>query len=263
MALLSSLCYLRAVRRYQYNYNYYAYPLTTVNASSPSGVAISNAGNLACQTDLYVVHCYRVNGYHSGQLVTTLSMQPVSNIATRAIAVAVDDVQLLIYVLGTWWNPQYPQTSGWPVQVFNFAGQYIRSLDYGLSGASGIAVSPLNGNTYISDTANGRIVVADRQGTQLHAYTGYQQPNAIAVDSSNNIYFTAVGQLIVLDYRGNRLYTIEHGFNGERSVAVDKLGRIILADGNNNRLVVMQGIQLPVQQQINEPKKEERRVERE
>ena len=236
-----SLC---VERRYAYNYNYYMYQLTTVNATQPFSVAVSNAGNFACQTDNAVVNCYNINGYPSGRLVSTIQLQPGQYSSVSAVAVAIDDVQLLIYVVSCYVQASWPDSRVWNIEVFNWAGQLVETLDYGLNNPTAIAVSPLNAALYIADGSNGRIVVANRQGTQLHSYTGFQQPFGVAVDSQNSIYIADIGtnQLIILDYRGNRLYTIEHGFNGLRSVAVDKLNRIILADSNNNRLVILQGI---------------------
>ena len=241
---------IEAVQMYAYNYDYYVYQLTSVNASQPAGLAVSNAGNFACQSDGLVVNCYTVNGYYSGRRVLTL--QP-TNIPG---AIAIDDVQLLIYVV----NCQAEYHS-WTIQVFNFAGQMVKQLDYGLTNPLALAVSPVNANLYIADGS--RVVVANRQGTQLHSFSVFQHVAAVAVDSSNNIYGYdwQTGQLVVLDEKGNELYSIEHGFNGARSVAVDKLGRIILADTNNNRVVVMQGLNMPPQQRERHATKDAQTVE--
>ena len=233
---------------YRSDYEGTEYALTAVNATHPAAVAVSNAGNFVCQTDANFVNCYAVDGYPTGRLVSVLEIQAPTQTGAIATAVAIDDVQLLTYVLIAWSNPNYPPYVEWKVQLFNFAGQYVTTRDYGLNSPAAVAVSPLNGAVYITDTGNNRIVVANRQGTQLHTWSGFQQPLAVAVDSDNRVYVTTVpNQLLILDSRGNRLYTIEHGFNHPSSVAVDRYGCIILADCNNNRIAIMQGVNTPLQ----------------
>ena len=207
-------------------------------------MAVSDVGNFACQTDDRTVNCYSLaTGSLSFNITTALEVQYEKQAGT-ALSVAIDEYQLRIYV-----GVQYPYNSGSNIQVFNFAGIAVGSLDYGVNCPSALAVSPLNGALHIADTGNNRIVVANRQGVQLYTWTDFQQPSGVAVDSSGRVYVadTGTNRLLILDRRGNRLYEIEHDFDQPRSVAVDKLGRIIVADYNNDRLVVMQGIDATIQ----------------
>lgn len=109
-------------------------------------------------------------------------------------------------------NPRSHSTISQPGILTDSSGNYISQLDT----PSGVAMDS-SGNLYVADTGNNRICMVDPSGN-FTTYAG--SPNGIAgyLDSGSS------GAL----------------FNGPTAIAVDKFGRIFVADTGNNAIRVIQ-----------------------
>jgi uncharacterized protein (TIGR03663 family) len=130
----------------------------------------------------------------------------------------------------------------------------------GLSGPRNVAVGP-NGNLYIADTGNSRIVELDPQGNPVktwgakstdaqHPATGtFNEPWGIAVDKQGSVYVadTWNHRIQVFDANGSFLRAFGQPgqtsqgpayFWGPRGVAVDGQGWVYVTDTGNKRVEV-------------------------
>jgi len=138
------------------------------------------------------------------------------------------------------------------VQIFNSSGVFQSTVGVGdLLVPYGIAVGS-GGNIYVADTLNDRVQVFDSSGNVLSTFGvgDLSFPQGIAVGSSGKIYVadTSNNCVQVFDSSGNVssplgiCSLIPGSGNGEFSspggVAVDGVGKIYVADTNNNRVQV-------------------------
>jgi DNA-binding beta-propeller fold protein YncE len=130
----------------------------------------------------------------------------------------------------------------------------------GLSAPRNLAVGP-NGNVYVADTGNSRIVELDEKGNLVKTWGQkstneanpaagtFNEPWGIAVDRQGNVYVadTWNHRIQVFDANGSFLRAfgapgqVEQGpayFWGPRGVAVDSQGRVYVTDTGNKRVEV-------------------------
>jgi sugar lactone lactonase YvrE len=131
-----------------------------------------------------------------------------------------------------------------------FAGVQSVIPTRGLSAPSGLAVDS-EGNLYIADTGNDRVVEITAAGAQRTVASGVvagaalKGPTAVAVDTSFNIY--------VADPENNRLVEVTPdgearligtGLSHPSGVAVDSVGNVYIADTGHDQIVeVSHGVQ--------------------
>ena len=145
------------------------------------------------------------------------------------------------------------------VHVFGPDGTWLRDL-----GSAGLFAFPngigvdQNGNVYVSDSNNGRLVVFDETGAQLgkiergSADDELGMPRGVAVDSHGRVYVVdTVRQSVQLfralqtgetfpafQTRFGREGTVDGAFEFPNGIAVDGRGRVYVTDWNNDRLQV-------------------------
>lgn len=126
-----------------------------------------------------------------------------------------------------------------------------------LQGPRGIAAAP-NGNTYVADTLNHRVVELSRSGktvtdwgsagTAPGQFASLSSPQGLAVGANGDVYVTDTWnqRIEVFDAQGRFLRSWGGGpigagpgqFYGPRSVAVSPSGRVYVADTGNKRIEV-------------------------
>ena len=155
--------------------------------------------------------------------------------------------------------------------VTNVGAPYQSVVEFGPDGAllrsfgkdgefnfpNGVAVDA-NGNVYVTDSNNGRLVAFDRDGTELGiirrgvSVGDLGLPRGAAIDDAGRIYVADVSQQGIQSYQaitaGQRSPTFIGGFGEEgtadgafrlpNAVAVDGRARIYVADWRNNRIQV-------------------------
>jgi DNA-binding beta-propeller fold protein YncE len=145
------------------------------------------------------------------------------------------------------------------VHEFGPDGTFIRT--FGTANAfnfpNGVAVDA-NGNVYVADSNNGRLVVFDRDGTQLGVIGrgvgagNLGLPRGAAIDDSGRVYVADLSRQGVQVYRvlaageTNPQHVGEFGEGGSgdgafrlpNAVAVDARSRVYVADWRNNRIQV-------------------------
>ena len=135
------------------------------------------------------------------------------------------------------------------------------SLGSGLSGPSGVAVDG-NGNVFISDTGNDRVVeipaIGAGYGTQTTvAEEGVSSPMGLAIDAGDNLYIVSNGndKVLRLAWQGSGYGTptkVGSGLYGPSNVAVDSLGNVYVTDTLDSRLwkVAWTGSAFAVEQKL-------------
>ena len=110
-------------------------------------------------------------------------------------------------------------------------------------------VADAQGRVYVSDSNNARIQVLDLNGNWLFTLRGFSLPRGLAIDEDQRLYIVdGIGQLVrVFDVSGERPEALfdfgdfgigDGEFNYPNDIAVDKTGRIYIADRASNRLQV-------------------------
>ncbi len=105
------------------------------------------------------------------------------------------------------------------------------------------------GRVYVSDSNNARIQVLDQNGSWLHTIRGFSLPRGMVIDDEQRLYVVdGIGQLVrVFDLTGDDPQPLfdfgDYGpgdgeFNYPNDVAVDKTGRVYIADRASNRIQV-------------------------
>ncbi len=147
------------------------------------------------------------------------------------------------------------------VQEFSAAGAFITAFGSAGSGSSdfssprGIAVAP-SGPILVADTGNSRVQVWEpAKGSEPPAYaasiTYYENPeinfaeaNAVAVDSSGNIFIADAGHDRIVEFNSERKYVRQFGeegsgpaaFKGIGGIATNKAGDIYATDPGDARV---------------------------
>ena len=113
----------------------------------------------------------------------------------------------------------------------------------GLSNPYGIAVDS-NGNLYIADAGNNRVVketLSNGSYTQTTIGSGFNSPEGVAVDSNGNVYIadTGDGELYKeTPSRGNYTQSLfVEALSNPEGVAVDSSGNVYIADTGYSRVI--------------------------
>lgn len=143
--------------------------------------------------------------------------------------------------------------SNYRIQKFDSAGTYLTqwASPYPL----GVAVDS-GGNVYVADWVDHNIkkygssgALITQWGTFGAVYDGtgggqFQDPDAIAIDSSDNVYVTDWGNSRVQKFTSTGTYLTQWGlggsgnaqFNGPAGIAIDSGGNVYVADSGNQRI---------------------------
>jgi DNA-binding beta-propeller fold protein YncE len=149
------------------------------------------------------------------------------------------------------------------VWVFDDEGNFIQH--WGTKGTeqgqydypNGIAADPNNGNIYVADTLNRRIVALNPGGEirwilgpdkQNPAVSTLQLPRSVFVDQNGHVYVTDTfaHMVLVFDTNGKLLTqiggrgTADAQFNFPEGIAVSPSGRMYIADRENGRVQIWQ-----------------------
>ena len=143
------------------------------------------------------------------------------------------------------------------LQRFNHKGKFISSWNLELSGTgfpTGLSYDK-EGNLWIADTHQNRILVLDEQGDELLSFGEYGldegqflYPTDIAFGNDGEVYVSEYGgndRITVFDKQGAFIRVIgKHGtgeneFRRPQSIAIDDKGDLYVADSGNHRIVVM------------------------
>lgn len=163
---------------------------------------------------------------------------------TKIQGVAVDSLGN-VYVVDSFSNNR--------IQKFTSLGAY--TTQWAATDPMGVAVDS-NGNVYVTEWTNHVIKKYSGTGTLLTqwgglgvSYTGgspglFQDPDAIAIDSSDNVYVTDWGNGRVQKFTSGGAYSTQWGlpgsgnaqFNGPAGIAVDGAGNVFVADSGNQRI---------------------------
>ncbi len=131
----------------------------------------------------------------------------------------------------------------------------------GLAGAASVAVSAVNGETYVADTDHNRVLVYGSEGSLLAKWgagegdgspgsgTGaFDHPEALAIAPSGNVYVADTDNNRIVELSPTGGVITEWGAKGNvagrlrspSAVAVDSAGRVYVADSEDNRIVVFE-----------------------
>ena len=116
----------------------------------------------------------------------------------------------------------------------------------GLAKPRGVAIDS-QGNLYIADTGNNRIVKLDQSGNASAVSTGLfslSRPAGVALDLNNDLYISDAGNNRVLEIAaaGGQAFVVgTTGFSlsNPSSVSIDKNNTLYIADTGNNRIVTV------------------------
>ena len=122
--------------------------------------------------------------------------------------------------------------------------QCCGALGGGLAKPRGVAIDS-QGNLYIADTGNNRIVKLDQSGNASAVSTGLfslSRPAGVALDLNGDLYIADAGNNRVLEIAaaGGQAFVINTtGFSlsNPSSVSIDKSNTLYIADTGNNRIV--------------------------
>jgi streptogramin lyase len=156
------------------------------------------------------------------------------------------------------------------IGVQGFAGDGGLATDASLSNPTGVAVDGA-GNVFVADTANQRIrrvdavtgIITTRSGTGIQGFSGDGGPAASAgLNNPTGVAVDGAGNLFIADFGNQRIRRVDavtniirtragnglQGFGGDggpsgnaslnlpEGVAVDRFGRLLIADTNNHRI---------------------------
>ena len=215
--------------------------LTSWESSGSNGGAVDSSGNV------YAIDTYnnRIEKFDStGKILAAWgSFGSGNGQFYNPMGVAVDKIG----------NVYVADSSNHRIQKFDSSGHFIAS--WGALGTgngqfyspSGVAADG-NGNIYVADTSNNRIQKFDNAGKFLAAWGGigsangqFYSPSNLACDSSGNVYVIDNSRIQKFDSSGNFIttwgsYGDPKGFSYPSGVAVDPLGKVYVADSNDNNV---------------------------
>jgi len=174
----------------------------------------------------------------------------------RPSGIAIDQKRGKIYVADSAWDKNQQNF----VKVFDMQGQFLGNVGEGKEG-EGYKYFPTylaldrEGNLYVTDTMNARVLVFDSQGSYVrqfgqrgNAWGDFDKPKGIALDTFGNVYVVDSGwsNVQIFNQKGDVLL-----FFGGRSrypgfmqnptgIAIDRNNRIYVADTFNFRVNVYQ-----------------------
>ena len=158
-----------------------------------------------------------------------------------------------------------PDSKNNRIQAFNSGGSYVTTYGaptYQFNCPSGVAISPVNGDIYVVDRCNQRVQVFNSSwvyktslgvnGVSGSDATHFNDPRGVVIDTSSNVYVLDTGNSRVqkCTVSGSTYScTTFVGVVGEcgsdfahlcdpRAIALDKAGRVYVADTNNQRVQV-------------------------
>jgi len=178
------------------------------DASGPTGVAVDGEGNVyVSDTGAHRIHVYSADG----QLLRSFGGQggdPGQFYEPRGMAVDADGNLIVAdtwnarvvklspagQVIGTWGSGDQDLADGRRATITDGTQAGNEANPLGFFGPRGIAIDA-DGNVYIADTGNKRIVVTDGDGEYLYqwGYAGselgaFNEPTGVAVDGQGNVY---------------------------------------------------------------------------
>jgi sugar lactone lactonase YvrE len=142
-------------------------------------------------------------------------------------------------------NLAIAETGNYRIQEFTKSGKYIRTILHQKNGLGISKPGPVlvdsKGRIYISDLSGSQVVVVDQAGTLLRRIKQVSYPHGIAIDEERDrLYITDSGEVSVkvftLEGKSDKpLKTIDRAlpesrFSMVRGLAVDRLGRLYVAD---------------------------------
>ena len=174
----------------------------------------------------------------------------------RPTGIAIDRQRGRIYVADSAWDKDHQNF----VKIFDMQGRFLGNVGEGKDGGdyryfpTYLAVDG-DGNLYITDTMNARVIVFDPQGNYLKkfgqagdSWGSFSKPKGVALDTFGNVYVvdSAWSNAQIFNRRGEILL-----FFGGRSrypglmqnptgIAIDRNNRIYVADTFNFRVNVYQ-----------------------
>ncbi|MEI9977126.1 MAG: hypothetical protein WDO73_36790 [Ignavibacteriota bacterium] len=104
----------------------------------------------------------------------------------------------------------------------------------GLNGPSGLSVDG-EGNLFIADTNNDRVVRYAPDGSQTTVASGLSLPSAVAVDGAGNLFIadTMNGRVVKLPAGGGPQITVAGGLDKPTGVALDAAGDLYIAQASS------------------------------
>jgi sugar lactone lactonase YvrE len=112
----------------------------------------------------------------------------------------------------------------------------------GLKAPAAVALDS-NGNLYIADTGNNRVVKVTPAGVQTAVLSGValvNAPSAVAVDTSGNLFVADTGNNRIVEApAGGTPIVVGSGLASPSGVATDGAGNLYVADTGNNRIVIV------------------------
>ena len=112
----------------------------------------------------------------------------------------------------------------------------------------GVAVSPINGDIWVADEKNSRLVQLSATGAQLSVYTNVSIPAGVAFDSKGNLYVADSGNLRVLKRNSSGAFSIFYS-DGQmpNQLTFDSMGNVYISEYSNQVAQVSpQGVLLNV-----------------
>jgi len=105
------------------------------------------------------------------------------------------------------------------------------------------------GNVYVADTSNDRVLKLSAGGQLLAQRMGFNSPVGLAVDDQGNLYIadTFNDRVVKLSPTGEQISACA-GFDSPFGVALDLQGNIYVADTNNNRVTKLSSSGQPLAQ---------------
>lgn len=208
------------------------YHFNVVDLNSPRGIAIDSLDNVYIADNLNnVVRVFSkfgkpVGAFGSEELVAPYDLEPYNGL-----------LYVTDHVAGKVLSYTYDGT-------FKAAVLERGQDGLGLFAPTAITIDPANGHLYVTDVAEHRIVVSNREGEILFTFGGpgeaigsLSYPGGIALDKHKNIYVADSnnGRIQVFSPDGSKVLYVIHGnhdgtFSLPASIAVDKFGFLWVVD---------------------------------